>query len=107
MPIADELGQASGRWQRPVLLTEVGFTSQFGTATSPATWTLSSQAAPDQQARGYRAVLDVFSARQWWEGVSWWAWRADGTSEPLGFSPQDSPAAQLLSQRWAGAVSQR
>jgi hypothetical protein len=107
-PLADALGRASARWHRPVLLTEAGFTSQRGTATAPATWTLSRTPAPQEQAAGYQAVLDVFAGRPWWAGVSWWAWRADNQPEPLGFSPQGAPAADVLRTEWAtsGITSQ-
>lgn len=91
------------RQQRPVLLTEAGYASQAGTATDPASWTLSTRAAPREQAAAYEALLRSFQGRPWFAGVHWWAWRATDDSAPLDFTPQGKPAERVLRAHWLPA----
>ena len=101
IPIVAELGSAASEWHKSIVFTEAGYTSQHGTAAAPSSWNLSTVAAPAEQAAGYRALLDTFSAQPWFGGVHWWAWRATNQGDGLDFTPQDKPAESVLRTEWA------
>ncbi|MEV6550788.1 hypothetical protein AB0M57_19075 [Streptomyces sp. NPDC051597] len=104
-PVAEELAAFSGRQHRKILFTEAGYTSQRGSTTAPYSWTVSRRAAPDEQAAGYRALLDTFTGRDWWAGVCWWMWDdwpdSGETPARLAYTPHGKPAEEVLRAHWA------
>jgi len=78
--IGDQLKAKSEQWQRPVILTEVGFPSQVGATATP--YEVTDQPADQNiQALAYRATFDGLSGSDWLKGISWWSWRADPSPE--------------------------
>ena len=78
--IGERLEAKSKQWQRPVLLTEVGFPSQVDATATP--YEVTDQPADQNiQAMAYRAVFDALSGSDWLQGISWWSWRADPSGE--------------------------
>jgi hypothetical protein len=78
--IGDQLRARSEQWQRPVILTEVGFPSQVGATATP--YEVTDQPADQNiQALAYRATFDGLSGSDWLRGISWWSWRADTSPE--------------------------
>jgi hypothetical protein len=105
-PIRDQLAAFSARTGRRVLFTEVGYASQRGATTQPASSKLSRQQAQDEQAAAYRAVLEVFTCQAWWAGVYWWVWTVlpvppAHPPEPLGYSVHGKEAEAVVRKWWA------
>jgi hypothetical protein len=74
--VAAQLEARSAQWDRPVILTEVGYPSQIGAAAKP--YEVTDQPADQKaQAQAYRATFNVLNGADWLEGISWWSWRAD------------------------------
>jgi hypothetical protein len=89
-------------WQaslgKPVIFTEIGYASRDYAAREP--W-LADIESPncDLQARAYRAAVEVFGDKPWFQGMFWWAWTpfsdAGGCCD-RGFTPQNKPASTFL-----------
>lgn len=98
--IASQLETKSQQWDRPVLITEVGYPSQVGATATPYEVT---DQPPDQkiQALAYRATFDALSGSDWLKGISWWSWRADpghGERLDVDYTPEDKEAQGVLAQ---------
>ncbi|MCO5315695.1 MAG: hypothetical protein M9938_06000 [Solirubrobacterales bacterium] len=105
-PVVDSLRGISEQWDRPVLLTEVGYPSQKGATEHP--W----EVRPDQpadvelQARATRAVFQAFGDQPWLAGINWWSWRADPSDQEnhgIDYTPEDKPAEQVLRDAWGSS----
>lgn len=98
--IADQLEAKSQQWQRPVLLTEVGYPSQVGATVKP--YEVTDQPADQNiQALAYRATFKALSGSTWLEGISWWSWRADPSPEEnleVDYPPEGKKAQGVLRQ---------
>jgi hypothetical protein len=89
--------------QKPVLLTEIGYTSREGTAQAPATegdGPISEQAQADAYAGAFRAL----GHQAWISGMLIWDWSADGREGPGGYSPQGKEA-QTVMRLWFGGAT--
>lgn len=96
------LREAAAEANRPVLFTEVGYRSVDYAAAKPWQWPGRAEArerSPDYaiQARLYRAFFDRIMPTPWFAGAIVWKWHpaAEG-DRPLGFTPQDKPAEQVI-----------
>jgi hypothetical protein len=77
-PIVDRLGKLSKQWNRPVILTEIGYESLEGSNRSP--WKTPGKIIEfEEQADSYQAVFDAFGGHDWLKGMYWWVWEV-GTS---------------------------
>ncbi len=94
------LSDAAGK---PVLLTEIGYTSRAGTAQAPAT---EGDGAIDQQAQAnaYAGAFRALGHQPWISGMLIWDWSADGREGPGGYSPQGKQA-QAVMRRWFGGAA--
>jgi hypothetical protein len=98
------LGELSRRFDRPVLLTEVGYPAIAGAARAP--WREGPGPADVWlQARLYDAALTAASRRPWIVGAFPWLW--EGTAQPpfrdTSYSIQGKPAAFVLARWYVGA----
>jgi hypothetical protein len=86
---------------KPVLLTELGYTSRDGTAQAPAT---EGTGAVDQsaQANAYEGAFRALGQLPWMSGVLIWDWSADGRESPGDYSPQGKRAQTVLTRWYAG-----
>jgi hypothetical protein len=85
---------------RPVLLTELGYTSREGTAQAPATegdGPVSQQA----QANAYAGAFRALGHQSWVSGLLMWDWSAEGRVGPGDYSAEDKQA-QTVMRRWFG-----
>lgn len=102
-PIVTKLAAFAAQWQRQVLFTEAGYTSQQGSTVEPYSWSLSSVYGGQEQASAYAALLESFSPHPWWAGVHFWMWDdwpgSDDTPRKLAYSPHGKPAEQVA-RRW-------
>jgi hypothetical protein len=89
------------RFDRPVLLTEIGYKSALGAAYRPWEWHERRAAAPQTQALIYRCIRDVFGAQPapHIAGVYFWIWYTSPTWGGLhnsDFTPRGKPAEGVL-----------
>lgn len=99
-PLAD----VSRRFDRPVLLTEVGYPATFGAAKAP--WREGPGPADAWlQSRLYEAAFKAASQRPWIVGAFPWLW--EGTAEPPfrdpSYSIRGKPAAFTLARWYVGS----
>lgn len=98
--VALRLKATSEEWERPVILTEVGYPSQIGATATP--YEVTDQPADQNiQALAYRATFKALSGADWLKGISWWSWRADpGPDENLeiDYPPKGKQAQGALAQ---------
>ncbi len=98
-------------WQRrigkPILMTEVGWCSQEGTAMAPWNYYQNQKATPEgleEQRRLYEAFIRVWGGVPELLGATWWEWdAAPGGADDYGYSPKGKPAEQVL-RRWFSAL---
>jgi HEAT repeats len=101
--VLPRLEAVSRRFDRPVLLTEVGYPASARAAERP--WDEGGPPAePWLQARCYEATLRALAARPWIRGAYWWLW--EGTAQPPfrdpSYSIQGKPAAFVLARWYRG-----
>ncbi len=98
--IAEQLRARSEQWQRPVILTEVGYPSQIGATVRP--YEVTDRSADENiQAMAYRATFDALSGADWLQGISWWSWRADPSPEEnleIDYTPKGKKAQGVLAE---------
>jgi hypothetical protein len=93
-------------WQKavgkPIIFTEIGYTSQDGTNVRPYDFKIASTIDLAEQAECYRAALIALDGVSWLKGVYWWMWRTDLQGGPTdsGYTPYNKPAEQVLRQSW-------
>jgi hypothetical protein len=95
------------RYQKPVLLTEIGF------ASTPAPWRQPHErdrrkpVSLEDQARCYEVAFQgLKSSTSWIRGVYWWKWPSDlehGGRGHTGFTPNEKPAQNVVRKWYADA----
>jgi hypothetical protein len=97
-PIVKQLAALATRWQRPVLLTEIGYQSRTGTNQAP--WGANTTTVDlQEQANCYQAVFDAFTGQPWFLGMFWWnvlPRRDQGGPSDTDYTPIGKPAASVL-----------
>jgi hypothetical protein len=96
----DFLHSLSDQFNKPVLMTEMGYRSIEGTAISPSTLSTNVTADANAQADAYNAFFQVWATHggSWLKGVELWQWDLNNQSNTTGFSPMGKPAETLVSQ---------
>jgi hypothetical protein len=92
-------------WQKPVILTEIGYRSLDGAASEPWDWQIQGQVDLREQADAYQAAFESVYVQPWLAGIYWWSWGTDpleGGSDDDGYTPHDKPAEAVL-RSWFGA----
>jgi hypothetical protein len=99
----EQIHSVHERYRKPVLVTEVGFTS------TPTPWKApheSGRRRPvnlEDQARSYDIVFQgLQDATTWVRGVYWWKWPSDlehGGGGHTGFTPNGKPAENVV-RKW-------
>lgn len=93
------LSNLASTWNRPILLTEIGYRSVNGTNRAPWDWQMSGALDLQEQNLCYLAALDALALQPWLKGIFWWTWQPD---DPLyspnntGYSIYRKPAEQTL-----------
>jgi Ca2+-binding RTX toxin-like protein len=100
----DFLHSLSLQYNKPVLMTEVGYRSIDGTAISPGSWTTSGTANESAQADAYNAFFQVWTANggSWFKGVELWQWDLNNQYNSTGYSVMGKSAEALVSQYFNG-----
>ena len=99
--IAEVVRNVSRRFDRPVVITEIGFTS------TPASWVQPHETSGNKpvdleaQARSYRAVLAGLYGTEGLAGIYWWKWPTYleyGGPRDNDFTPNNKPAEKILAE---------
>lgn len=98
------LAQLSARYNKPILITEIGYRSANGTTMEP--WNYHSREPFDaaEQTLAYQAALDMLCPRMkpqpWLAGIYWWDWspRPERRRFNRNYTPYNKPAAEVLRQ---------
>jgi len=86
---------------KEIIFTEIGYCSQNGTNTQPYNWNISPTVDLQEQADCYKAALEVFKDKAWFEGWFWWSWETDpnaGGPTDKHYTPQNKQAQNVLNQ---------
>ncbi len=92
------------RFHKPVLFTEIGFTSTRAPWKKPHEPAWRHSAFVDHQAMCYEAVLGALYGKQWCNGIYWWKWPSfleHGGQKNPGFTPNNKPAEKIV-RKWYG-----
>ncbi|MCS7261582.1 MAG: hypothetical protein NZ765_12540, partial [Anaerolineae bacterium] len=99
------LAGLSRKYNRPIILTEIGYRSRHGCTMKPWDSWETSQLDMEEQANAYEAAFRQLFNQPWLAGMFWWMWSADPfESGPcdMGYTPAEKPAEDVL-RRWYGA----
>jgi hypothetical protein len=86
-------------FQRPVLITELGYRSINGAARAPWDWSVTGAVDFQEQADAYQAAFETFRGRPWLAGIYWYNWDvepADDGSDADRYTPRGKPAEEIL-----------
>lgn len=92
-------------WQKPVLLTEIGYRSIGGANMRPWDWEHPGELDLSEQALCYQAVIRAFGEKSWFNGIYWWNWEPNlslGGPDDKGYTPFGKPAEKVLKQWYCG-----
>ena len=81
---------------RPVVFTEIGYTSQVGAATHPWDYTRGDPVDVNEQYRCYRAVWEVWRHETNLGGIFWWNWFGPGGPKDTYYTPKGKPAEKVV-----------
>ena len=97
-PIVARLERFSRRWDRPLMVTEIGYAARPDAAVDPSgAGARPGPVDPAAQAVAYEAALSAWGGSDRLTAIWWWDWPAD-PRDAVGdaFSPRDRPAEQVL-----------
>ncbi|MDD3089585.1 MAG: hypothetical protein PHT95_06555 [Candidatus Omnitrophica bacterium] len=101
-------------WQvsvnRPVIFTEIGYTSTSLAPSAPWQVITTGNADPEMQALCYQAFFETVWEQKWLAGVYWWKWDTNtraGGEHNRNFTPQNKPAERILEAHYKGFKSDR
>lgn len=100
----DFLHSLALQYDKPVLMTEVGYRSIDGAAIAPGSWTGGGTADVMEQADAYNAFFQVWSAHggAWLKGAELWQWDLNNKYSGTGYSVMGKPAEAIVSQYFHG-----
>jgi len=93
------------KWNKPVLLTEIGYRSMDNTHADPWDWGRDGNVNEEEQARNYEALLSYWNDQSSMAGVYFWKWEADpnaGGNADTGYTPQNKQAQEVLTTWFGG-----
>ncbi len=112
-PLPDDLDASSvlekveavqQKYHKPVIFTEVGFTSMEGANRGPWDDSHRQKISLKLQASCYQAIFHAFYTQPWFGGMYWWRIGSDGDGGPenSSFTPWDKPAMKVMAQWYLG-----
>jgi hypothetical protein len=103
-PIVERLEKYSQKWNKPILIPELGYRSSHGSVHHP--WdNPRGDVDLQEQANAYEAFYKSFTDKSWFAGVFWWAHSKNEPSsiENTSYSPMGKPAEAIIRQ-YLGSV---
>lgn len=70
----DRIEKVVEHFQKPFFFAETGCMSVTGSGSIPNNWSVTGDAAPEEQAEWYREMFSAVSRRPWLKGVCLWDW---------------------------------
>jgi hypothetical protein len=98
--VRSRLAAVAKRFHKPLLFTEVGYSSIDGAAAEP--WAENTGALDLKiQQQCYEVIFEAFAEEPWFAGTYWWKWPSHGRGGPYDLShrPNGKPAMDVL-RRW-------
>ncbi|NIR47899.1 hypothetical protein GWO43_05545 [candidate division KSB1 bacterium] len=89
------------KYDKPLLLTEVGFTSTEKPWKTPHERRRDASAYLEHQVMCYQAIFESFWDQDWFHGFYWWKWPTyleDGGKHHTGFTPNGKPAEKVVTE---------
>lgn len=93
----------SQKFQKPIVIMEIGYASSDGINTWPVQYLRAAQQPLDlqEQADCYQAAFEVLWGKPWLKGIFWWQWMANPVIWPGGptdksYFPYGKPAEEVL-----------
>src|SRR5262249_42351812 len=90
---------------KPLLLTEVGYPSQKGSATRPWDYTATAPVDLEEQRRAYAAFASAWRGKAGLAGVVFWDWGRPGGARDGSYTPRGQPAEKGLPRFFAAPAS--
>jgi hypothetical protein len=92
---------------KPLIFTELGYTSTAGTNEAPYNFTPTGSFDLTEQEDCYEAFFEVFSQEtSWMKGIFWWDWSVSPPgANDTGYSPQTKPAGTTTLPEWYGSTT--
>ncbi|MFQ5709758.1 MAG: hypothetical protein ACE5HO_20070 [bacterium] len=106
---APKIARVADKYKKPVLFTEVGFTSSAKGWQNPHERERRAAVDLEDQALAYQAVFETFWNKPWFYGFYWWKWPTFlgyGGERHNGFTPNGKPAEKVV-QAWYGRKGPR
>ncbi len=103
-PKTAALAALAARWQKPVILTEIGYRSIDGAAIHPWDYQITGRIDLQEQSDCYRAAFESVFGQPWFAGIYWWAWSPDprrGGPTDDDYTPHGKPAEAVI-RNWYG-----
>ncbi len=94
-----KLEALSVNWDKPLILTEIGYRSIRGGTVNPWDWEKEGPVDLDIQRKAYEAAFRMLADQSWLAGIFWWQWMPDpqhGGPTDTGYSPHGKPAEIVL-----------
>jgi hypothetical protein len=94
-------------YQRPLILTEIGYRSVEQAHISPSQWQQDAPVNLTEQANLYQAALETFCGAEWLAGIYWWNWLIDPNQGGEGnaeYTPHNKPAEAVLTEYYQGGA---
>jgi hypothetical protein len=95
-PARRRLQALAERWDKPVLISELGYESKLN---QPAEWAFEGTGRKSEEAQAalYEAAFRAFAGQDWFAGIAWWELRGDGEPpHPRDFSFEGKQAEDIL-----------
>lgn len=105
-----KLDSVRKRFDKPLLITEIGFTSAAHPWKQPHRDHRGNETYPDRQADCYRAVFEALEGKSWCRGIFWWKWPTwleAGDRRGGGFISAGKPAARVVAEHYRTMESGR
>ena len=99
--VRKKLAAFSRKVKRPLVVTEVGYTSQDGAAVHPWDYTSRARVDLEEQRRCYAAFVQAWEGEPALHGVYWWNWFGEGGEKDTYYTPKGKPAEKVV-RRWYG-----
>ena len=87
---------------RPLIITEIGYTSQDGAAVHPWDYTLRAPVDLEEQRRCYAAFVDAWKDEPRLAGVFFWQWYGSGGPADGSYTQRGQPAEKVLRAWYSG-----
>lgn len=103
----DDIWQLHERFQKSVILTEIGYLSCERAGEKPWEYPCRHAVAPEVQANLYEGTLRVWSAVDWMLGYHFWRWDTNpdaGGPTNGDYMPQGKLAEEVLRRYWTSAA---